>query len=154
MSNWQFDSWPFFWPQLVFKVSKCVMQTHFRHLSLKRFSMIYGTLQSNGFWPLQSLFEDSQVHWDSNSQSATPFGSVGIHSFTCSHTPKSMKCDSQASLLAHTFVNLCLCSEPKARVATKDVVVYYQYISFLYSFVLLEFVNMLMQLLLVIQVWT
>jgi hypothetical protein len=31
-----------------------------------------------------------------------------------------MKCDSQASLLAHTFANLCLGPEPKARVATME----------------------------------
>jgi hypothetical protein len=29
--------------------------------------------------------------------------SVGVHSLTLSHTPRSMKCDSQASLLACTF---------------------------------------------------
>jgi hypothetical protein len=43
---------------------------------------------------------------------------VVAHSLTLSHTPESMKCDSQPSHLAHTFVSLCLGHEPKARVAT------------------------------------
>jgi len=46
------------------------------------------------------------------------FGSVGVHSFTFSHIFGSMKCDSHASLLAHTFANPCLDHEPKAKVAT------------------------------------
>jgi len=45
-------------------------------------------------------------------------GSVTVHSLTLSCTPKSMKCDSQASLLAHTFINPCLGCKPKAKVAT------------------------------------
>jgi hypothetical protein len=32
-----------------------------------------------------------------------------------------MKCDSRASLLAHTFASLCLGCEPKARVMTYKV---------------------------------
>jgi len=46
---------------------------------------------------------------------------VGVHSLTLSHTPKSMKCDSRASLLAHTLASSCLGHEPKARVATSGV---------------------------------
>jgi hypothetical protein len=42
-------------------------------------------------------------------------GSVGVHSLTLSYTPKSMKCDSQASFLAHTFASPCVGCEPKAR---------------------------------------
>jgi hypothetical protein len=47
-----------------------------------------------------------------------PFGSVKVHSFTLSYIPGSMKCDSWASLLSRTFVNLSLSHKPKARVAT------------------------------------
>ncbi len=43
---------------------------------------------------------------------------VGVHSFTFSYILESMKCDSRASLLACTFVNLCFSHKPKARVAT------------------------------------
>ncbi len=43
---------------------------------------------------------------------------LGVHSFTFSHTPRSMKCDSWASFLARTFASPCLGCEPKARVAT------------------------------------
>jgi hypothetical protein len=46
------------------------------------------------------------------------FGNVKVHSFTPFHTPGSMKCDSQASLLARTFASLCFGHKPKARVAT------------------------------------
>jgi hypothetical protein len=60
--------------------------------------------------------------WESirtpNSQSGSSLGSVEVHSFTLSHTPESMKCDFQASFLAHTFASLCFGREPKARVAT------------------------------------
>jgi hypothetical protein len=34
-----------------------------------------------------------------------------------------MRCDSRASLLAHTFVSLYLGCEPKARVVTREVLV-------------------------------
>ncbi len=45
-------------------------------------------------------------------------GECGVHSFTLSHIPKSMKCDFRASFLVRTFVCPCLGHEPKARVAT------------------------------------
>jgi len=44
---------------------------------------------------------------------------VRVHSLTFSYTPGSMKCDSQASLLAHTLANPCLGRKPKARIATQ-----------------------------------
>jgi len=64
------------------------------------------------------FFEELKVHWDSNSQSGSPFGSVWVHSLTLSYTFKSMKCDSRASILAHTFASPYFGHEPKARVAT------------------------------------
>ncbi len=42
----------------------------------------------------------------------------GVHSLTLSYILGSMKCDSRASLLAHTFASPCLNHEPKARVTT------------------------------------
>jgi len=63
--------------------------------------------------------EDSGVHWDSNSQSGSSLGSVGVHSLTLSYTFGNMTCDSQATFLARTFVSPCFDHEPKARVATK-----------------------------------
>jgi hypothetical protein len=48
----------------------------------------------------------------------THFGGVEVHSLSLSHTFGNMKCDSRVSLLAHTFVSLCLGREPKARVVT------------------------------------
>jgi hypothetical protein len=59
------------------------------------------------------FYEDSIIHWDSNS-----LGSVRVHSFTLSYTFESMRCDSWASLLALTLASLCFGCEPKAKVAT------------------------------------
>jgi hypothetical protein len=42
----------------------------------------------------------------------------GVHSLTLSYTPGSMKCDSQASLLARTFASPCFYRKPKTKVAT------------------------------------
>jgi len=66
---------------------------------------------------LQSLSENLGVHQNSNSQSGSSFRSVEVHSFTLSHTPKNMKCDSQLSHLARTFVSPCFGREPKVRIA-------------------------------------
>jgi hypothetical protein len=71
------------------------------------------------FDPLQSPSENLRIHRDSNSWSGSSLGSVGVHSLTFSYILESMKCDSRASLLAHTFANLCLGCEPKVRVVTK-----------------------------------
>jgi hypothetical protein len=80
------------------------MRAHFRHLCSKNISMIYQTIQSNDFWPLQSPFENLKVHWNSNSQSGSSFGSVGVHSLALSYTFGSMKCDSRVSL-PHTLLH-------------------------------------------------
>jgi len=40
------------------------------------------------------------------------------HSLTLSYTPGNMKCDSRASLLAHTFASPSFGREPKAKVVT------------------------------------
>jgi len=57
---------------------------------------------------LAITFENSKIHWDFNSQSESSLKNVRVHSLTLFHTPKSMKCDSQASLLARTFASLCI----------------------------------------------
>jgi hypothetical protein len=44
--------------------------------------------------------------------------SVEVHSLTLSYTFRNMKCDSWASLLARTFVSLCLGHERKVKVVT------------------------------------
>jgi len=77
--------------------------------------------KSNEFWPLQSPFKDLGLHQDSNSQNGSSLGSVGVHSFTLFYILESMKCDSRASLLIHTFASLCLNREPKAKVVTFDL---------------------------------
>jgi len=56
--------------------------------------------------------------WESNSQSESSLGSVGVQSLALSHTVENMKCDSQASLLAHTFTRPCLDRKPKVKVTT------------------------------------
>jgi hypothetical protein len=55
---------------------------------------------------------------DSNSQNGSSFGSVKVHSLTLFCTLESMRCDSQASLLARNLASPCLGHEPKARVTT------------------------------------
>jgi len=45
-------------------------------------------------------------------------GVWGVHSLTFSYTPRSMKCDSWAFFLAHTFAIPWLGREPKVRVVT------------------------------------
>jgi len=68
-----------------------------------------------------SIFESPpRLH----SQSGSSLGSVRVLSLTLSCTPKSMKCDSQASLLARTLVSPCLGYKPKARVATMIIIKY------------------------------
>jgi hypothetical protein len=70
------------------------------------------------FDPLPS--KNLKVHWDSNSQSESSLGSAGVHSFTLSYIPESMKCYSCTSLLAQIFANLCLSRKPKVRVVTTN----------------------------------
>jgi hypothetical protein len=64
------------------------------------------------------LPKNSRVHQNFNSQSGSSFGSVEVHRFTFSSTPRNMKYDSWASLLARAFVSHCFSCEPKAKVAT------------------------------------
>jgi hypothetical protein len=45
--------------------------------------------------------------------------SVEVHSFTPSHILESMKCDSHASLLAHTFTSPYLDCKPRVKVMTQ-----------------------------------
>jgi hypothetical protein len=71
------------------------------------------------FHPCDCPFENLEIHRGSNSQSGSSLGSVRVHFLTLSYTPWSMKCDSQASLLACTFASPCLGREPKAKVVTK-----------------------------------
>jgi hypothetical protein len=67
----------------------------------------------NEFWPLQSLFENLEVHWDSNSQSGSSLGSVRAHSLTLSCTPGSMKCDSQAHSWLTPLQTFALVANPR-----------------------------------------
>jgi hypothetical protein len=79
------------------------------------------------FWPLQSPFEDSGVHQDSNSQSGTPLGCEGSFPHTFSHSQEYVVWLS-TSLLARNLANPCLGREPKARVVTSYFgVVYYRF---------------------------
>jgi hypothetical protein len=82
-------------------------------------------MKFNDFLPLRLFYENSEVHWDSNSQSGSSLGNVEFHSLTLSYAPKSMKCDSQASLLAHTFASPCLGREPKVKVVTLLVIIWF-----------------------------
>jgi hypothetical protein len=48
-------------------------------------------------WGSWRLFEVSEVHQDSISQSGSCLGNVSVHSLTLSYIPKSIWCDSWAS---------------------------------------------------------
>jgi hypothetical protein len=74
---------------------------------------------------MQSISKDLKVHQNSNLQSGSSLGSVKVHSLTLSYIPKSMKCDSWTSLLARTFTSPYLSREPKARVATKQLTMFW-----------------------------
>jgi hypothetical protein len=78
---------------------------------------IYIFFQTNGFWPLQLLLEDSGVLRDSNSPSGSCLESVRVHSLTLSCIHGSITCASRVSLLSCTLASPCLGHEPKARVA-------------------------------------
>jgi len=51
-SNWQFDSRPFFCPELGLQISKWPMRGHFRYLRFKTFPMTPRTPQCEVFWAL------------------------------------------------------------------------------------------------------
>ncbi len=53
------------------------------------------------------------VHWNSNSQSGSSFGSVGVQSFTLSYIFRSMKCDSQLHSWLTPLQALVLVVSPK-----------------------------------------
>jgi len=93
------------------------MRAHFRYLRSKSFPMIYKTPQVIEFWPLQSPFEDSGFHQDSNSQSGTPLGCEGSFPHTFSHSCEYVMWLS-ASLLARNLANPRLGRKLKARVTT------------------------------------
>ncbi len=57
----------------------------------------------------------------------------GVHSLTLSYTFRSIKCGSQASLLAHTFASPCFGYEPKAKVMTLHMTFNYQTHNFIYK---------------------
>jgi hypothetical protein len=90
------------------------MQSHFKDLRSKSFQWCKEFFNPMSFNPYNRPLKIREF----NSQSGSSLGSMGVHSFTFSYTPRSMKCDSHASFLAHTSTIFCLIHEPKAKVAT------------------------------------
>ncbi len=72
----------------------------------------------------RSPFKKTRLLYFGNS-----LGSVEVHSLTLSYTPGSMKCDSRASLLAHTLASHCLGHEPKVKVVTHLVVCFFEFLT-------------------------
>jgi hypothetical protein len=97
------------------------MRAHFKHLHSKKFFQWYKKL----FNPMSFDHYNHLLKIQESIRTPTP--KVGIHlglwGFICSlsYSFESMKCDSRASLLARTFTSPCLGHEPKARVATKNL---------------------------------
>jgi hypothetical protein len=97
---------------------KWAMWAHFRYLSFNSFPMIWRALQANGFWPLKLHYENSRVHWDSNSQHGVH---LGVWRFIPSHSLAFMGTWNVTPELPSwpaTLQPLCLGCEPKVRVAT------------------------------------
>ncbi len=89
------------------------MQAHFLHLHSKGFQMVRGKFPSNEFQLLQLPSKDSGLHQDSNSQSGSSLGSVGVHFFTISYTSGSMKCDFWAHSWPVPWQALALVASPR-----------------------------------------
>ncbi len=60
------------------------------------------------FDPYNCSLKILESTWTPNSQSGSSFGSVKVHSLGISYTPKSMRRDSQASLLTRNLASPCL----------------------------------------------
>jgi hypothetical protein len=73
-SNCQFDSRPFFCPQLGLQMSEWPMRGHFRYLSSKTFPMTPRTPQCKVFWALLSSSKHSGVPEDSKSPTLEVLG--------------------------------------------------------------------------------
>ncbi len=98
----------------MFKVFKWVMQAHFRHLHLKSFPMVYGTLQSNEFWPLKLFSKNLRLQlpkWKFNWECVGSFPRILSHFWEC-------ECDFRVAFSAHTFPCPCLSHKPKTRLVT------------------------------------
>jgi hypothetical protein len=67
--------------------------------------MVWRTPWNIGFWPLQSLSEHSEVHWDSNSQHGSSLGSVKVLSLTLFYIPEGMKMQLPGLVLARTLTS-------------------------------------------------
>ncbi len=92
------------------------MLTHFRHINLKSFPMVWRTFQSNEFWPLKLFFWKFGSSLGIQLPKWIQLGNVWVLSLTFSYTPGSMKCDPWASLLARTFASPYFGCKPKAKV--------------------------------------
>jgi hypothetical protein len=64
------------------------------------------------------LFNHSLKIWESTRTPIPKVKAPLVHSFTLSYAPKSMRCDSHASLLGRNLANPCFGCKPKARVVT------------------------------------
>ncbi len=107
----------FFGHNLCFKYSNGTCEANLNIYVLRTFQWYKEIFNPKIFDPLQSFSENSKVHWDFNSQSGSPLGSVWVHSLTPSYTLGSMKCDSRASHLTCTFASPYFGHKPKVRVA-------------------------------------
>jgi hypothetical protein len=89
--------------------------------------MVWGSLEFNELWPFQLLSKNLKVYQDSNFQSESPIRNVWVHSFTLSHTPESVGCDSSVAFPARTFPCPYFHHKPKAKVVTIFLFSMYNY---------------------------
>jgi hypothetical protein len=76
--------------------------------------MIFKTLQSIEFWPLQLFSKHLRVHRNSNSQGGSSFGNVRVHSLALSFIHGLL-------FLARNLASPCLGCDPKTRFTTNHV---------------------------------
>jgi len=103
----------------------CVLSTQMGHVSsfkiseFQDLSNVIRTFQSNGFWPLQSHFEDLEVHWDSLPKWELTWECGGSFPHPFPHSREHEMWLSGFTLTLN-FANPCLGHEPKAKVVTNE----------------------------------
>jgi hypothetical protein len=90
-------------------MSKWVMWAHFKHLRSNNFQLYKELLNPMGFDPFNRSLKIQESIGNPTPKVGVHFGVWRFNSHTLPYFQplENMKCDSQASLLARTFANLC-----------------------------------------------
>jgi hypothetical protein len=96
------------------------MWTHFRHLRLKSFRMVWRGPQFNEFWPLKSFFKIRE-----SIETSTPIYGVQVSFLHIFPHSRECECDSQATFSACIFLCPCFGRESKARVMRYNLSIFF-----------------------------